>query len=126
MKHGKSCQDSYHTQMPIVEDDNNQGEINVNHRKYNADDDDISDFNTHLNSYNSEDRSNTQTVVSESCNTIFKKFNQNKSSDNTCGEENESLPKVIGIPNSVTTTAGEPATLIDGNKNNVITHNKKY
>ena len=59
MKHGKSCQDSYHTQMPIVEDDNNQGEINVNHRKYNADDDDISDFNTHLNSDNSEDNSNT-------------------------------------------------------------------
>ena len=45
--------------MSIVEDDNNQREINVNHRNYNADDDDISDFNTHLNSDNSEDRSNT-------------------------------------------------------------------
>ena len=73
LKHGKSCPDCYHTEMSIVEDNINQGKININHRKYNADDDDISDFNTHLNSDNSEDRSKTLTVVSESCNTNFKK-----------------------------------------------------
>ena len=125
MKHGNSCPDCYHTQISINEDDNNQGEINVNHQHYNADDDDdISGCNTHLDSDNSEDRFNTQTVVSKLCNTIFKKFNQHKTSDNTCGEENESLPKIIGIQNSVTTTSVEPATLIDGNKNNAITDNE--
>ena len=42
--------------MSNIEDDNNQGEINVNHRKYNADDDDISEFNNNVNSDNSKDR----------------------------------------------------------------------
>ena len=42
--------------MSNIEDDNNQGEINVNHRKYNADDDDISEFNNNDNSDNSKDR----------------------------------------------------------------------
>ena len=57
LKHGKICPNCYHTQMSNIEDDNNQRENNVNHRKYNADDDGISDFNTNLSSDNSEDRS---------------------------------------------------------------------
>ena len=64
--------------MSNVEDDNNQGEINVNHRNDNADDDDTSEFHTNVNSDNSEERSNTQTAVRESCNTFFNKLNQNK------------------------------------------------
>ena len=72
-----------------VADNNNQGEINVNHRKYNADDD-ISEFNTSINSDKLEDRSNTQSVVSESYNIFFIKMNKNKPSDITCGEENRS------------------------------------
>ena len=115
MKHGNSCPDCYHTQISINEDDNNQGEINVNHQHYNADDDDISGCNTQLDSDNSEDRSNTQTVVSKSCNTFFMKLNKHKSLDITCGEENDSLPKIVGIQNSVTTTSVEPATSIDIN-----------
>ena len=62
--------------MSNIEDDNNQGEINVNHRKYNADDDDISEFHTNVNSDNSEGRSKTQSSVSESCNTFFNKLNK--------------------------------------------------
>ena len=104
MKHGHSCPDCYHTQISINEDDNNQGEINVNHQHYNADDDDISGCNTHLDSDNSEDRSNMKSVVSEFCNTFFIKLNTNKSSDIAYGEGNDSLPKIISIPNSVTTT----------------------
>ena len=46
-------------QMSNVEDDNNHGEINANHRKYNADDDDISEFYTNVNSDNSEEHSKT-------------------------------------------------------------------
>ena len=115
MNYGKYCPNCYHTQMSNVADNNNQGEINVNHRKYNAEDD-ISEFNTSINSDNSEDRSNTQTVVSESYNIFFIKLNKNKSSDITCGEENHSLPKIIGIPNSVTTTFVEPTTSTDVNK----------
>ena len=66
--------------MSNTEDDNNQGKINTNHRKNNADDDDISEFHTNVNSDNAEGCSKTQTVVSESCNTFFNKLNQNKSS----------------------------------------------
>ena len=66
--------------MSNVEDDNNQGEINTNHLKYNTDDDDISELHTTINSDNSEGRSKTQTVVSESCNKFFNKLNQHKSS----------------------------------------------
>ena len=66
--------------MPNIEDDNNQGEINTNHRKNNAYDDDISEFHTNVNSDNAEGRSKTQTVVSEFYNTFFNKLNQNKSS----------------------------------------------
>ena len=106
--------------MSNVEDDNNQGEMNTNHRKYNADDDDISEFHTNVNSDNSEGRSKTQTIVNESCNTFFNKLNQNKSSGITCNEENESLPKTIVVPNIVITTSVEPAMSTDGNKNNVI------
>ena len=106
--------------MSNVEDDNNQREINTNHLKYNTDDDDISELHTTINSDNSEGRSKTQTVVSESCNTFFNKLNQNKSSRITCNEENESLPKTIVIPNIITTTSVEPAMSTDGNKNNVI------
>ena len=63
--------------MSNVEDDNNQGEINNNHRNYNADDDDKSEFHTKVNSDNSEGRSKTKTVVSESCNKVFNKLNKN-------------------------------------------------
>ena len=73
--------------MSNIEDDNDQGEINFNHRKYNADDDDISEFHTNVNSDNSEDRSKTQNVVSESCNTFFNKLSQKKSSGITCNKE---------------------------------------
>ena len=66
--------------MSNVENDNHQGEINTNHRHYNADDDDISEFHTNVNSDNSEGLSKSQTVVSESCNTLFNKLSQNKSS----------------------------------------------
>ena len=115
MNYGKYCPNCYHAQISNVEDDDNHGEINVNHRKYNDDDDDISEFNTNVNSDNSEDRSNTQTVVSKSCNTFFMKLNKHKSLDITYGEENDSLPKIIGIQYSVTTTSVEPATSIDIN-----------
>ena len=115
MNYGKYCPNCYHAQISNVEDDDNHGEINVNHRKYNDDDDDISEFNTNVNSDNSKDRWNIQTVVNESCNTCFNKLNQNKSSDITYGEENESIPKTSGIPNSVTITSVEPATSTDGN-----------
>ena len=123
MNYGKCYLNCHHTEMSNVEDDNNQGEINVNHRKYNVDDDDILEFNTNVNSDISKDRSNIQTVVNESYNTCFNKLNQNKSSDITYSEENESLPKTIGIPNSVTTTYVEPATSTDDNKNNAIADN---
>ena len=47
--------------------------------------------------------------------TFFTKLNKNKSSDIECGEENDSLPKIIDIPNSMTTTYAEPATSTDVN-----------
>ena len=56
--------------MSNVEDDNNQGEINNNHRNYNADDDDKSEFHTKGNSDNSGGRSKT------SCNKVFNKLNK--------------------------------------------------
>ena len=46
--------------MSNVEDDNNQGETNINHRNYNADNDDISEFHTNVNNDNSEGRSKTK------------------------------------------------------------------
>ena len=52
MNYGKCCPNCHHTQISTAEDDNNQGEINVNHRKHNADDDDISEFNINVNSDN--------------------------------------------------------------------------
>ena len=118
-KYGKCCPNCYYNQISNIEDDNNQGEINTNHRKYNADDDDISEFHNNVNSDNLEERSKTQTVVSESCNTFVIKVNRNKSSGITCNEENESFPKTIVIPNIATTTSVEPAMTTDGNKNNV-------
>ena len=59
------------------------------------------------------------TVVSESCNTFANKLNRNESSGQTCNKENESLPKIINIPNIATTISVEPAMTTDGNKNNV-------
>ena len=106
---GKCCPNCNDNHISNVKDDNNQGEINTNHRKYNADDDDISEFHNNVTSDNSEEHSKTQTVVSESCNTFANKLNRNKSSRITCNEENESLPKIIAIPNIVTTTSVEPA-----------------
>ena len=120
LKYGKCCPNSYYTQVSNVKYDNNQGEIITNNRKYNADDDDISEFHNNVNSDNSEECSKTQTVVSESCNTFFNKSNRNKSSGITCNEKYESLPKTIVIPNIVTRTSVEPAMSTDGNKNNVI------
>ena len=107
--------------MSNIEDDNNQGEINTNHRKYNADDDDISEFHNNVNSDNPEERSKTQTVVTESCNKVFIKLNRNKSSGITYNEEDESFPKTIIFPNIATTTFVETAIWTDGNKNNVNT-----
>ena len=62
--------------MSNIEDNNNQGERNTNYRKYNPDDNDILEFHTNFNNNNSEGRSKTQTVVSESCNIFFNKLNQ--------------------------------------------------
>ena len=104
MNYGKCYLNCHHTEMSNVEDNNNQGEINNNYRTYITDDDDISEFNIKNNSDNSEDRSNMKSVVSEFCNTFFIKLNTNKSSDIAYGEGNDSLPKIISIPNSVTTT----------------------
>ena len=47
-------------------------------------------------------------------------MNQNKSSEITCDEENESFPKTIDIPKSVTIISFKAATSTDGNRNNVI------
>ena len=41
--------------MLNIENDINEGDINVNQRKYDAGDDNISEFNTNINSDNSED-----------------------------------------------------------------------
>ena len=81
LKYGKCCPSCHYNHISNVEDGNNQGEINTNYRKYNGDDDDdISKFHNYVNSDNSEERSKTQTVVSESCNTCVIKLNRNKSS----------------------------------------------
>ena len=48
--YGKYCPSCYQTKMLNVEDNINEGDINVNHRKYDAGDDDISEFNTNINS----------------------------------------------------------------------------
>ena len=119
LKYGKCCINCYYNQMSNVEDDNNQGEINTNNRKYNPDDDDISEIHNNVNSDNSEEHSKTQTVVSESCNTFVIKWNRSRSSGITCNKENKSLPKTIAIPNITTTTYVEPAMTTDGKKNNV-------
>ena len=119
-KCGSNCNDNYTSNY--VEDYNNLGEINTNHRKYNADGDDISEFHNNVTRDNSEEYSKTQTVVSESCNTFANKLNRNKSSGITCNKENESLPKIIAIPNIVTITSVEPAMTTDGNTNNVNTN----
>ena len=60
--------------------------------------------------------------MSESCNIFANKLNGNKSSGITCNKENESLPKLITIPNIATTTSVESAMTFDGNKNNVNTN----
>ena len=46
-------------------------------------------------------------------------MNRNESSGQTCNKENESLPKIINIPNIATSTYVEPAMRTDGKKNNV-------
>ena len=100
--------------MSNVEDNNNQGELNINYRKYNTADDDILEIHNNVNCDNSEEHSKIQTVVSESCNTFVIKLNRNKSSRITCNKENESLPKTIVIPNIAITTFVEPAmTTVD-------------
>ena len=53
LKYGKCCPNCYYNQVSNVENDNNQGEINTNNRKYNPDDDNISEFNNNVNSDNS-------------------------------------------------------------------------
>ena len=119
LKYGKCCTNCYYNQVSNVEDDNNQGELNINNRKYNTADDDILEFHNNVNCDNSEEHSKIQTVVSESCNTFVIKLNRNKSSGITSNEENESLPKTSAIPNIATTTFVEPAMTTDENKNNV-------
>ena len=76
LKYGKCCPNCHYNHISNVEDDNNQGEINTNHLKYNAYDYDISEFHNNVNSVNSDNRSKTQTVDSESCNTFVIKLNQ--------------------------------------------------
>ena len=73
--------------MLNVEDGINEGDVNVNHRKYDAGNDNMSVFNTNTNSDNSDDHSISQTVVSQLCLTVFNKFNNNKSSDITCDKK---------------------------------------
>ena len=63
LKYGKCCLNCYYTQRSNIEDDNNQGEINTKHRKYNADDDDILELHNNVNSDNSEDRSRIQLLL---------------------------------------------------------------
>ena len=87
--------------------------------KLGASDDNISEFNTNIKSDNSEDHSISQTLVSQVCLTVYNKYNNNKSLDITCDKENDSLPTIIGITNSVITSSVEPATLIDINTNKV-------
>ena len=85
---GKCCPNCNDNHISNVEDDNNQGEINTNHRKYNADDDDdISELHNNVTSDNSDEYFKTQNVVSESCNTFSNKLNRNKLSVLTCNEE---------------------------------------
>ena len=85
--YGKFCLSCYQTKKLNVEDDINEGDINVNHRKYDAGNDNMSVFNTNTNSDNSDDHSISQTVVSQLCLTVFNKFNNNKSSDITCDKK---------------------------------------
>ena len=65
MKYEKCCPNCHYNHISNVEDDNNQGERNTNNRKYNTDDDDISEFHNNVNSDNSEEHSETRIVVSE-------------------------------------------------------------
>ena len=52
------------------EDDISEGHINVNHRKYDAGDDNMSEFNTNISSDNSEYHSISQTVLNQLCLTV--------------------------------------------------------
>ena len=96
-----------------------------NRREYNQDGDEIPEFHHTYNSDpnpndNSEERSKTQTVVSESCYTFADKLNRKKLSGQTCNKENESLPETINIPKIATNTSVESVMITDGNKNNTI------
>ena len=62
--------------MLNVEDGINEGDLNINHRKYDAGDGNISEFKTDINSDNSEDHSISQTVVSQFFLTAYNKYNK--------------------------------------------------
>ena len=104
----------------------NSGDGSNTDDQYNLDGDEISVFHNNYNpnpnpnviTDNSEERSKTQTVVSEFCNTFANKLNRKESSGQTCNKENESLPKTINIPKIATNTSVEHGTITDGNKNN--------
>ena len=75
-EYGKCCSNCNDSHISnYIKEHNNIEEINNNSRIYNADGDDISEFHNNVNSDNSEERSKTQTIVSESCNTFVIKLN---------------------------------------------------
>ena len=88
------------------------------------------DVITEFNSDGSEGASITQTVISESCKSVFSKLNKINVSIDSCGNNNGSRlrspglpPIIIGIPNSLpTSTPGEnfnfPTTSTDVYENN--------
>ena len=70
-------------------------------RTVNIDADVITEFNSKLNSDDSEDLSITQSVISNSCDIGFNKLNNFNLSDDSCGGDKDALPKTIGFLKSV-------------------------
>ena len=101
-QYGKCCSNCHEGHLQYLHNRSNYIGYFSNRREYNEDGDEIPEFHHSYNSDpnpndNSEERSKTQTVVSESCNTFAKELNRKESSKQTINKDNESLPDTINI-----------------------------
>ena len=92
-EYGKCCSNCHKENLQYLHERHNYVGDFSNRREYNKDGDEIPEFHHSYNSDpnpddNSEERSKTQTVVSESCNTFAKELNRKESSKQTSNKEN--------------------------------------
>ena len=125
------CPNCYQTKMSNDKTSNdedviNTEDVNINHQSYSTVCDNISEFNYHIDSDNSEQRSITQTVLSLQCNSAYQMFNNNTSTVISylpdviiCVKNTTSFTAITDIPEELIPISRPESELMDDTSNGI-------